>query len=242
MSDRLDHSKHDTDNMILAGRHKLPNGLSPEDEQRLRDIFSDFMSGFSLMKGVGPVATVFGSSKITPDRPEYKLGEALGAELARLGFTVLTGGGPGIMEAVNKGAHDAKGRSIGINIAIPEVQPQNSYTSLSITIDHFFVRKVLLLKYSSVFIFMPGGFGTLDELFETATLIQTRKTEVFPMILIGKSFWKGLMDWVQEKLEADGLISPGDTDYFYFADTVAEAIGIIKGKMADGTITLKVGK
>jgi uncharacterized protein (TIGR00730 family) len=213
--------------------------LSPDDERRLRSIFSDFASGFNLMIDKGPAVTVFGSSRITSDKPEYKLGVELGRALSKMGFTVLTGGGPGLMEAVNKGAHENNGRSIGINIDLPEEQPQNAYTSMSITINHFFVRKVLLLKYSSVFIFMPGGFGTLDEFFETITLIQTRKIETFPMILIGRDFWKGLMSWIEERLLKDGLITKGDAEYFYFADTVEEAIGIIKKKLDDGTVHIK---
>ncbi len=220
---------------------KLNIKLSKDDEERLLHIFSDFITGFSMMVDKGPVTTVFGSSRVTRDGEEYKLGVELGRALAKLGFTVLTGGGPGLMEAVNKGAHEANGNSIGINISIPEEQPANPYASPSITINYFFVRKVLLLKYSCAYIFLPGGFGTLDELFETVTLVQTGKIAPFPLVLVGREFWSGLIEWINDRLKRGGLISPGDTDYLYFADTAEEAIGIIKKQIDNGTINLHAG-
>ncbi len=218
---------------------KLNIKLSKEDEERLMLIFSDFLTGFSMMVDKGPVITVFGSSRVTPDSAEYRLGVELGRALAKLGFAVLTGGGPGLMEAVNKGASEANGHSIGINISIPEEQPANPYASPSITINYFFVRKVLLLKYSCAYIFLPGGFGTLDELFETITLAQTGKTGPFPLVLVGREFWRGLMEWIDGRLKRGGMISPEDTDHLYFADTAEEAIGIIKKQMDNGTINLR---
>jgi hypothetical protein len=222
--------------------HKFHINLTMEDEERLKVIFSDLMTGFSMMMDKGPVITVFGSSRVTSADAEYALGVELGRELAKLGFTVLTGGGPGLMEAVNKGAHDAKGHSIGINISIADEQPQNPYAFPSITINYFFVRKFLLMKYSSAYIFLPGGFGTLDEFFETVTLLQTRKIANCPIILVGKDFWKGLMDWIDERLERGGMISPEDTDSFYFADSAEEVVGIIRNCIDNGTLNLKVGK
>jgi hypothetical protein len=207
----------------------FPPTLSEADEASLRSIFQEFLVGFSMMVDKGPFVSVFGSSRITPEKLEYRLGVELGTGLAKLGYAVLTGGGPGLMEAVNKGAHEANGRSVGINIAIPEEQEGNLYADPSITINHFFVRKVLLLKYSTAYIFLPGGFGTLDELFETVTLVQTKKIKPFPIILMRTEFWKGLIDWMKERLEGEGLISGGDLNYLYLADSVAEAIGIIQG-------------
>ena len=222
--------------------YKLNIKLPKEDEERLRNIFSDFLTGFGMMVDKGPIVTVFGSSRVTPEMDEYKLGAGVGRELAKLGLTVLTGGGPGLMEAVNKGAHEANGSSIGINISIPEEQPANLYANPSITINYFFVRKVLLLKYSCAYIFLPGGFGTLDEFFETITLVQTGKITPRPLILVDRTFWKGLMEWVAERPKRGALISPGDTDCLYFADTAEEAIGIVKECIHNGTINLEVGK
>ncbi len=221
--------------------YKLNIKLSKEDDERLGLIFSDFLTGFSMMVDKGPVITVFGSSRVTPDGDEYKLGVELGRALAKLGFTVLTGGGPGLMEAVNKGAHEANGISIGINISIPEEQPPNRYASPSITINYFFVRKVLLVKYSCAYIFLPGGFGTLDELFETVTLVQTGKLAPFPLVLVGREFWKGLMEWIDGRLKRGGMISSWDTDCLYFADTTEEAVGIIKKHVHNGKINLHDG-
>lgn len=211
---------------------------SEDDRDSLSVIFADFLTGFNMMADKAPVVTVFGSSRIAPEQADYKTGEELGAGLARLGFSVLTGGGPGLMEAVNKGASVANGRSMGINIEIPDEQRQNTYTSPSITINHFFVRKVLLVKYSTAFIFLPGGFGTLDEFFETVTLIQTGKIPPFPVILIKNSYWRGLMEWVDENLIKNDLISTGDTNYLYFCDTVQEAVDVIKSCVSSGRISL----
>lgn len=208
--------------------HDLPSSLSEDDIRRLKVIISEFAQGFSLMMGKGPFVTVFGSSRLGPDEPEYRLGMELGEALVRNGFSVLTGGGPGVMEAVNRGAHEANGTSMGINILLPEEQRPNLYAEQVITLDHFFVRKVLLLRYSRAFIYLPGGFGTLDELFETATLVQTKKINPFPIILMQKSFWNGLIDWIKKTIEPQGLISAGDVNHIHLSDSIDEIIGIIK--------------
>jgi len=214
----------------------FPEALTEKDEERLRSIFSEFLAGFTMMVDKGPMVTVFGSSKVAPGTELYEMGRALGAELAANGYTVLTGGGPGLMEAVNRGAHEKNGKSMGINIDIPDEQDVNPYANPSITINHFFVRKVLLLKYSSAYIFMPGGFGTLDELFETVTLMQTKKVEPFPLVLMKRDHWKGLIDWLKEKLRAEGYIDDGDLDFMEFADTVEEAMCIInRGRVGNDT-------
>jgi uncharacterized protein (TIGR00730 family) len=241
MNDRKNGAPEKIQKLLSDIGYKLNIKLTKDDEERLMHIFSDFLTGFSMMVDKGPVITVFGSSRVTRDSDEYKLGVELGRALAKLGFTVLTGGGPGLMEAVNKGAHEANGNSIGINIAIPEEQPANPYASPSITINYFFVRKVLLLKYSCAYVFLPGGFGTLDELFETVTLVQTRKIPPFPLVLVGREYWRGLMEWIEGRLKRTGMISPGDTDYLYFADTAEEAVGIIKKHVHNGKIILHDG-
>jgi len=219
---------------VLSEFYKeLPDISSPEDMDRLRMINGEFLAGFKLLLNEGPFASVFGSSRTKPDHPAYKIGYELGRLLANEKISVLTGGGPGCMEAVNKGAKEAGGKSMGINIAIPDEQVSNPYAKPSITLDHFFVRKVLLLKYSKAFIFLPGGFGTLDELFETLTLIQTGKVKPFPVVLIKSDFWKDLFKWIDEKLVNDGLVGIEDIEYFKFADTAEEAVKIIQqAKMA----------
>jgi uncharacterized protein (TIGR00730 family) len=216
--------------------------LTKDDEARLKVIISDLLAGFAMMMDKGPVISVFGSSRLAPDGSEYKLGVELGNALANLGFTVLTGGGPGLMEAVNKGAHEANGNSIGINIAIPDEQVQNPYAFPSITIHYFFVRKYLLMKYSSAYIFLPGGFGTLDELFETMTLLQTKKITPCPVVLVGKEFWRGLMDWIGGRMERDGMISSEDKNFLNFADTASEVVDILKDSIKKGTLNLKQGR
>lgn len=210
--------------------HNLPEGLSEEDIGRLKKIVSEFANGFRLMMDKGPYVSIFGSSRTGEDSPEYQLGLELGKQLAKAGYAVLTGGGPGVMEAVNRGAHEANGHSAGVNIFLPEEQKANPYIEPAITMNYFFVRKVLLLKYSTAFIFMPGGFGTMDELFETVTLIQTKKIAPFPVILIGKQFWKGLIEWINVRLKDHNLISPADMNCIYLADTASEAVEIMNEK------------
>lgn len=205
----------------------LPEGLSEEDINRLKNIVSEFATGFRILMDKGPYVTVFGSSRVSENSPEYRTGMELGQKLVKKGYSVLTGGGPGVMEAVNRGAHEANGHSAGINIFLPDEQRANPYIEPAITMNYFFVRKVLLLKYSTAFIFMPGGFGTLDELFETVTLVQTKKIAPFPVILIGKEFWSGLIEWIHKKLEEANLISPADVNCIYLADTAEEAVEIM---------------
>jgi uncharacterized protein (TIGR00730 family) len=187
----------------------------------------DFIRAFRLMHFVGPAVTVFGSARIKPGSDDYKKTEKVGAGLAELGFTVVTGGGPGIMEAANKGAYEAGGKSIGINIELPFEQHLNPYVDRSVTMRYFFTRKTILVKYSYAFVVMPGGAGTLDEMFETMTLIQTGKIRNFPIVLIGKDYWKPLMDFVYHMADA-GMISPSDPDLIFFTDDVQDALDHIQ--------------
>ena len=186
---------------------------------RALHIFFEFLRGFRVLHFVGPCVTVFGSARFHEAHPHYRL--------ARAGFTVITGGGPGIMEAANRGAKEAGGRSIGCNIELSAEQKPNPYLDQWITFHHFFVRKVMLVKYSYAFIALPGGFGTLDEIFETATLMQTGKIQEFPLVLVGKDFWRPLIDFIHERLVASGTVDPADADRILLTDSPSEAVSFI---------------
>jgi len=190
-------------------------------------VMRQFIRGFRKLHFVGPCVTVFGSARFKDGHPYYELARRMGTEMSKLGFTIMTGGGPGIMEAANRGAKEAGGRSVGCNIHLPSEQKPNSYLDKWITLDHFFVRKVLLVKYSYAFIVMPGGFGTLDELFETITLIQTKKISHFPIILMGKSYWETMINFVNE-MDDQGTISVEDLELLKVTDDVEEAIEHIR--------------
>lgn len=220
--------KKDSAGGLTSAYGEFPDHLSEKEVRNLQSIFSEFAAGFKIMVDKGPCVTIFGSSRISSTDPLYELGRKLGRELVRSGFAVLTGGGPGLMEAVNRGAHDENGKSMGINIAMPEEQAANPYTNPSITINHFFVRKVLLLKYSTAYIFLPGGFGTFDELFETVTLVQTKKIKNFPMVLIGKEYWGGLFGWLEKQVKKSGCIDDGDMGLLSIVDSVEETIKLIE--------------
>jgi len=173
---------------------------------------------------VGPCVTVFGSARFKEHHPYYAVGRDLGARLARVGFTVMTGGGPGLMEAANRGAREAGGRSIGCNIQLPVEQRPNPYLDRWVTFRHFFVRKVMLVKYSYAFIALPGGFGTLDEVFEIATLVQTGKVREFPLVLMGRDYWRPLTDFIRNRLMVEGTIDPGDEQRLAVTDSPTEAV------------------
>ncbi|MBS1658723.1 MAG: TIGR00730 family Rossman fold protein [Chitinophagales bacterium] len=190
-------------------------------------VMREFIHGFRKLHFIGPCVTVFGSARFKEGHPYYELARRIGGEVSQLGFTVMTGGGPGIMEAANRGAKEAGGRSVGCNIRLPQEQDPNPYLDRWITLDHFFVRKVLLLKYSYAFIVMPGGFGTLDELFETLTLIQTGKIDHFPIILMGKSYWETMLNFVNE-LDDQGTISIEDLSLLKITDDPEEAMAHIQ--------------
>jgi len=190
-------------------------------------IFFEFIRGFRALHFAGPCVAVFGSARFTENHPYYQLAREVGSLLARAGFTVITGGGPGIMEAANRGAKEAGGRSIGCNIDLPEEQQPNAYLDRWITFRHFFVRKVMLVKYSYAFVSLPGGFGTLDEIFETVTLIQTGKIRHFPLVLIGTDFWRPLVDFIKNELVKAGTIDQTDARYLMVTDSPAEAVASI---------------
>jgi uncharacterized protein (TIGR00730 family) len=187
-------------------------------------IFFELMSGFRALHFVGPCVTVFGSARFKQDHEYYQLAREVGARLAQAGFTVMTGGGPGIMEAANRGAKDAGGISIGCNIELRHEQLPNPYLDKWITFRHFYVRKLMLVKYSYAFVALPGGFGTLDEIFETATLIQTAKIQEFPLVLIGRDYWQPLIDFLHNRLVAAQTIDPIDVDRIMLTDSAQQAV------------------
>ncbi len=210
--------------------HKGWNEIKTNDSWALFKIMGEFVNGFEKMSSIGPCVSIFGSARTKPDHAYYKLAESMAKSIVDAGFGVITGGGPGIMEAGNKGAHLAGGTSVGLNIELPFEQHDNPYIDKgkSLDFDYFFVRKVMFVKYSQGFVVMPGGFGTLDELFEAITLIQTNKSERFPIILVGTEFWSGLMDWIKSTLlEKFGNISPKDLDLIHLVDTENEVIDIL---------------
>lgn len=187
-------------------------------------ILLEFIRGFRRLHFVGPCVTVFGSARFHEDNEYYQLARRVGAELANVGFTVMTGGGPGIMEAANRGAKEAGGTSIGCNIVLPMEQKPNSYLDSWITFRYFFVRKVMLVKYSYAFIVLPGGFGTMDELFEAATLIQTGKIQDFPIVLMGREYWQPLLDFMNHRLVAQGTIDARDMERIFVTDSPRDAV------------------
>lgn len=191
---------------------------------RIVKIGWEFFKGFRMLHFVGPCVTVFGSARFKEDHVYYQMARETGALLARAGFTVMTGGGPGIMEAANRGAHEVGGRSIGCNIELPMEQHENPYLDKFVTFRYFFVRKVMLVKYSYAFITMPGGFGTMDEIFETATLIQTGKIHHFPIVLMGKDFWQPLLDFMEQRLIKVGTIDREDMERLIVTDDPVEAV------------------
>jgi hypothetical protein len=210
--------------------HKRWNEIKTNDSWAIFKIMGEFVNGYEKLSKIGPCVSIFGSARTKPDNKYYKLAEKIAAEIVNHGYGVITGGGPGIMEAGNKGAHIAGGTSVGLNIELPFEQHDNPYidSDKSLDFDYFFVRKVMFVKYSQGFVVMPGGFGTLDELFEAITLIQTNKIEKFPIILVGTEFWGGLMDWINETLLSRfNNISAKDLDLIHVVDTPEEVIQIL---------------
>ena len=204
------------------------NGFIREDPWRIFRIMSEFVDSFQTMSHVGPAVTIFGSARIKPSDKYYKAAQDIAKGLAKHNLAVVTGGGPGIMEAANKGAAQAGGKSVGLNIELPHEQSGNRHVNVPVDFHYFFARKVCFVKYSLGFVFMPGGFGTLDEFFEVITLVQTERIPQFPLILFGREHWKGLIAWMKSRLEKDKLISPDDLDLVHFTDDVDEAIEIIR--------------
>ena len=220
--------------------HKGWNEIKTNDSWAIFKIMGEFVSGFEKMSKIGPCVSIFGSARTKPEHKYYKLAESVAQKIVEAGYGVITGGGPGIMEAGNKGAHLGGGTSVGLNIDLPFEQHDNPYIDAdkNLDFDYFFVRKVMFVKYSQGFVVMPGGFGTLDELFEAITLIQTHKIGTFPIILVGTDFWKGLMDWIKTTLlDSFANISDKDLDLVHLVDNEDEVIEILDAFYKDSGLS-----
>ena len=212
----------------MAQRKYEINELAKEESWRMFRIMGELVEGFDKLSGIEPAVSFYGSARIKPDNPIYAQTEEIARRLAEMGFSIITGGGPGVMEAANKGAYQVGAKSVGLNIELSEEQITNPYTTLSMTFSHFFVRKVMLVKYATAFIIMPGGLGTLDELTEILTLIQTQKIRPFPVILFGERYWNGFLDWLKTYTLAEGYISEEDLTLLRVSDQVQEVIETVQ--------------
>ena len=210
-------------------KQKTWNEIKNNDSWAIFKIMAEFVEGFERLSKIGPCVTIFGSARIKTDHEYYKLAENIAFSLTTHGYGIVTGGGPGIMEAGNKGAQRGKGTSVGLNIELPFEQHDNPYidSDKSLDFDYFFVRKVMFIKYSQGFVVMPGGFGTMDELFEAITLIQTKKIGKFPIVLVGKKYWSGLVDWIKNTLVDEGAVSLDDLSLISIVDTEDEVLEVI---------------
>lgn len=206
----------------------LVDELTVNESWRIFRIMAEFIDGFEILSKIPPAVSIFGSARTHPDDSDYKKAEETAAKFVKEGYSVVTGGGPGIMEAANKGASEAGGVSVGLNINLPAEQKPNKYIGTYLDFRYFFVRKVMFVKYSVAFVIFPGGFGTLDEFFESIGLIQTRKIKPFPVILVGREYWKGLKDWMDKALLAGGKISPEDINLFRIIDEPDEIVNFTK--------------
>ncbi|MFH1645175.1 MAG: TIGR00730 family Rossman fold protein [Candidatus Omnitrophota bacterium] len=201
--------------------------FTQEDPWRVFRIMSEFVDGFEELSHVGPAVTIFGSARTKPKEKYYKLTEEIASNLVKANYAIITGAGPGIMEAANKGAKEAGGVSIGLNIEVPQEQQPNPYVTQLINFRYFFCRKVMFVKYAKAFVVLPGGFGTMDEFFESITLIQTERIKAFPVVLVGTEYWSGLIDWMKEQLYKTGRIDKEDLDVFSVVDTASDVVGKI---------------
>jgi uncharacterized protein (TIGR00730 family) len=199
-----------------------------KDAWRALRILAEFVEGFDTLADLPPAVSVFGSARSKPDSPECELARQVGAALATAGYAVITGGGPGVMEAANRGAAEAGGLSVGLNVELPFEQRLNEWCEIGIDFRYFFARKTMFVKYAQAFVVLPGGFGTMDELFEALTLVQTKKVTQFPVVMLGTAYWRGLLDWLRDSMRADGKISPEDLELIHVTDDVEEAVTHIR--------------
>ncbi len=220
------------DEKLLVRRPKAD--FLDTDPWRALRILSEFVEGFDAMAAVGPAITVFGSARTKPDDPMYALARAIGTRLAEAGYAVITGGGPGTMEAANRGCQEGGGLSVGCNIELPHEQGTNPYVDLGVEFRYFFARKTMFVKYADGFVILPGGFGTLDELFEALTLIQVGKVRHFPIVLVGRSYWAGLLDWMRDTLLPHGAVDETDLGLLRVTDDPDEVVGLIQAHAETG--------
>jgi len=206
----------------------LIDDLKLGESWRLFKIMGEFVEGVEELHDLGPAVSIFGSARTRPDDPQYKKAEAIAALFVKNGFGVITGGGGGIMEAANKGASEAGGTSVGLNIRLPFEQKPNPYATIQMEFKYFFIRKVMFIKYAAAYIVMPGGFGTMDELFEVVTLVQTRRIRPFPIIMVGIDYWSGLLEWIRNQLLAQSFISPTDLDIIQVLDDPEEIVNAVR--------------
>jgi len=207
--------------------------LAKSDTWRVFRIMAELVEGFEALNNIGPAVTIFGSARLEPGSPYYNKCITVAENLAKDGFAVISGGGPGIMEAANKGAQNSKGVSVGLNIELPTEQMPNRFQDVQIQFRYFFVRKLMFVKYAVGYVIFPGGFGTMDELFEALTLIQTKKIRGFPVVLVGKDYWQGMVDWMKKTVLANGNISPEDVDLMHVVDEPEEVCAIINKRYKD---------
>ena len=215
----------------MRERQYVVDDLTRDDTWRMFNIMAEFVEGFDVLPDVYPAVTIFGSSRAHPNSTDYKTTQEVARLLVENDFNVISGGGPGIMEAANRGAAEAGGKSVGLHIHLPNEQRPNKYANVRLDFKYFFIRKVMFVKYAVAYVIMPGGFGTLDELFEAITLIQTKRIRSFPVILMESDYWKGLIDWIKGTLIEEKSISKADTDIFRVVDDPMEAVNIIKRRV-----------
>lgn len=209
-------------------RQFLIDDLKLGESWRLFKILGEFVEGVEALHELGPAVSIFGSARTKPGEPVYQQARQIAAAFSKEGFAVITGGGGGVMEAANKGAAEAGGNSVGLNIKLPFEQKPNDFANVQVEFNYFFIRKVMFMKYAAAYVGLPGGFGTLDEIFEVMTLIQTRRIKPFPVILVGSDYWNGLLDWIRARLLDGGMISPGDPDIVQVIDDPDEVVGVVK--------------
>jgi hypothetical protein len=217
-------SRIDPNRLTLTPEHEA---LLTRHSWKVFNIMAEFVTAYERLVTIPPAVSVFGSARTPPDHPYYALGEALGRQLSDAGFAVVTGGGPGLMEAVNKGAFAGRSPSVGLNIRLPHEQSQNAYQDLSLMFQHFFARKVMFVKHASAYVCLPGGYGTLDELMEILTLVQTGKIPRIPIVLVNRGFWAGAIAWLEGSLAGERMIDPGDVELMTIVDTADEAVKVI---------------
>jgi hypothetical protein len=215
----------------MRERQYVVDDLTRDDTWRMFNIMAEFVEGFDVLPDVYPAVTIFGSSRAHPNSTDYKTTQEVARLLVENDFNVISGGGPGIMEAANRGAAEAGGKSVGLHIHLPNEQRPNKYANVRLDFKYFFIRKVMFVKYAVAYVIVPGGFGTLDELFEALTLIQTQRIKSFPVVLLDSSYWNGLVGWMKDVMLRARCISPSDLDIFSLVDTPEEAVGIIKRRV-----------
>lgn len=224
---RSEMARRTSDQRLLDQRPHAPQDFTRTDPWRVLRIQAEFVEGFDALATLGPAVSVFGSARTPREHHEYHMARDIGQALGRAGYAVVTGGGPGVMEAANRGAVDAGAQSVGIGIELPHEQKLNDWVDLGINFRYFFARKTMFVKYTQGFVVLPGGFGTLDELFEALTLVQTGKVTRFPVILMGTAFWSPLVTWLEQAMATDHKISPDDLDLFHVTDSVEQAVNIL---------------